>query len=338
MNAPKTAMTGYPLGRPFFYPFVVHNYNFASKKLHNIPEKLYYVRTKLTINQNTKIMLYTIDFQNYLTDVRGFSALTAKTYCQCLTKFTFWLSKQNCRNERHVTELEAARFFAFCRSEQGLAAKTINLHRSALISYYSYCIKFHGYVTNPFRETDALKVEKTLPHWITEDTINRVVERLPRDTYEGLRDRLAILLMAHCGLRCSEICGLRMSDITPTEVIVHGKGNKWRVVPISRAVFAAWQDYMLKRSMFVSDWLLLKCDGSQITRAALFSLVRRAFAMDCPSEDCHPHALRHSFATICMLHGVPLSSIAHWMGHVSESTTLKYMALVNSKTNPFDTF
>lgn len=283
-------------------------------------------------------MLYSQSYQNYMTDVRGFSALSARTYGQCLDKFTYWMSLVGIPSDRDVSVIDAARFLAFCTKEQNLCAKTVNLHRSALMGYYSYCTKFHAYPLNPFAECEPLRVEKTLPRWIDEQTINAVVAAFDGGSFESARDKAIILLMAHCGLRCSEVCNLRMEDVTSREVIVHGKGNKWRVVPISRAVSDAISSYREKRVSIVSPWLFLMLGDRQITRAAIFSIVRRAFINSCPSECCHPHALRHSFATICMLHNVPISSISHWMGHASESTTLKYMALVSSNENPFDKF
>jgi len=283
-------------------------------------------------------MLFSTDFYYYMVNVRGFSRLSAETYSQCLDKFSYWMMLRGIAEEKNVSVIDAARFFAWCSKEQNLCAKTINLHRSALISYYSYCCKFGGYTANPFRETDPMKVAKKLPRWITEDVINDVVSRFDAKTFIGARDKVLILLMAHCGLRASEICNLAANDLNYTEVIVHGKGDKWRVVPVSIAIKLALDDYLSFRNKIVSPYFFVQYNNKQLTRAALFSIVRRAFANSCPPECCHPHALRHSFATICMLHNVPISSIAHWMGHSSETTTLKYMAVVGANENPFDKF
>lgn len=283
-------------------------------------------------------MLYTPTFNDYLVNVRGFSPLTAKVYLQCLCKFDYYMQVMGIPCERDLSELDAARFFVFCSKEQGLQAKTINLHRSALTSYYAFCVKFHCYPCNPFAETEPMREAKKLPHWIDEDTIKSVIGRFQSNTLQDTRDKFIILLLSHCGLRSGEVCNLRVEDVNSSEVIVHGKGNKMRVVPISAAVREAWQAYMKFRVGIVSPFLLLCADNSQLTHSAVYKLVRRAFINDCPSEDCHPHALRHSFATICMLHNVPISNIAHLMGHASEATTLKYFAVIGKDQNPFDKF
>lgn len=232
------------------------------------------------------------------------------------------------------------RFIAACSAE-GLSPCTINTHRAALLSYYTFCVSFKGYPFNPLLEVSSVKEPMKLPEYVPIEDVECVLASLSTNAFRGARAVAMLLVMTHCGLRCSEIIKLRLQDVRTNHFLVFGKGNKQRVVPASRRCLDAISDYLRLRSSVLvagSDVLFVREDGSSLSRSIVYKIVRAAFAGSAVSHIAHPHALRHTFATICCLHGVPIPRLQRLMGHSSISTTFRYLSVVPDERNPFDTF
>lgn len=286
-------------------------------------------------------MLHSNEWLSYLSAVRGLSALTVKTYSNSLLKFELWRSTELVGVPEHeVSAYQVSRFISAC-SSSGLRATTVNLHRSALLSYYSFCCTYKGYSHNPVLEVRPMKTPRLLPEYVPLDHISAVISTLSRDTFRGQRARAIITTLTQCGLRASELIGLRVSDMRDNHFVVFGKGSKQRVVPFSKQVFdelAQLETVMSRRNMRRSEFLFCREDGQPLTRSILYKIIRSSFCGSQSSHAAHPHALRHTFATICCMHGVPIPQLQALMGHSTPATTFRYISVVGSDTNPFDTF
>jgi site-specific recombinase XerD len=283
-------------------------------------------------------MLHTKDFSDYLVSVRGFSNLTAKQYSQCLCKFNYWLQlSRNYDDERSVSTVDVCEFIAWCRNS-GLAPKTVNLHRSALASYYRYCVKFHAFAANPVENTEPMKEPRTLPLCVSMEDVERLLSELP-DNYSGVLMRALVLSMCHCGLRAAEVCALTVNSLRGDYIVVQGKGNKMRSVPLSIICRNAFADLMRARAvnhLDKTDKLFVTLDAEHFTRSIVYHRIHNLLSKYTDSSLAHPHALRHTFATYCLMRGVTIPQISAWMGHDSYMTTLRYLSVVGSQKNPFD--
>lgn len=286
-------------------------------------------------------MIYQNEWINHLLLVRGFSKETCNTYEQSLRKFDLWrATSSDILNEKDLTPEEICNFMADC-TRDGLAPATVNLNRCALQSYYSYCCAYKGYPFNPVLQTRQMKMPRLLPDYVPMDDIESVLTEIPTSTFRGLRARSVIVLLTHCGLRCSELINLRLTDLRERRIIVYGKGSKQRIVPLSNRCLQELDLYMTKRNQTVasfSEYIFCREDGSSLTRSIVYKIVHSSFAGSPSSHIAHPHALRHTFATVCCLNGVPIPRLQHLMGHTSPSTTFRYLSLVPDDNNPFDTF
>lgn len=286
-------------------------------------------------------MKHKINWLQYLKNVRGYSAGTIEQYSMSIDKFGYWLSLYNAETkEEDLTTSDFNNYLSWCH-ETGLTHTTINGHRASLVSYYDFCHKFCGYSRNDVRETMPLKTSKLLPQYIPHDVILQVLNSLTGNNYSTVRARAMILIFSHCGLRCSELIALTRDDVRDNFLIVRGKGDKMRMVPLSSQAASALNALQIaKCKTFVNADTNLFVDfrGRKMSRSMIYHCIHNIFANACPPELAHPHALRHSFATICCLHGVDLPKISAWMGHADYSTTLKYMSAVGTDKNPFDNF
>lgn len=145
-----------------------------------------------------------------------------------------------------------------------------------------------------------------------------------------LRDRAMLELLYACGLRASEVCTLRIDDLKPTlgVIIVTGKGNKQRMVPIGKPAQKAVEEYMKRCRPTLAraksgDTLLLSRSGRPLERVAVWQLVKKN-AKAAGLNKVHPHALRHSFATHLLSGGADLRVVQELLGHADIGTTEIY--------------
>lgn len=281
------------------------------------------------------------EWLRYLSDVRGLSSHTRESYEMAVTKFSYWLAVLGPVDfdEASLTAVQCNEFLAWCKSS-GLCAKSCNVVRCGLRSYFDYCWRYCGYSSNPVAETEAMKEPFLLPQYIQSDEISAVLNSLTGDDFVSVRAKAIVLILCHCGLRCSELANLKKSDIRGSSMIIYGKGCKQRLVPMSADVISALElmSAAAEKAGITSSFVFCRVDGRQLSRSVIYKIIHRLFVNVCPPELAHPHALRHSFATICCLHGIPIPTIQGLLGHQTPATTFKYLSVANNSSNPFDTF
>ena len=197
-----------------------------------------------------------------------------------------------------------------------------------------------GYITtNPCENIRAPKIGLHLPDVLALEEIDAMINAIDLSTDEGQRNRAIIEIMYSCGLRVSEVCGLRISDLYLNEEFIRivGKGNKQRLVPISSRAIAELQAYMGERANIdirpgYEDYLFLSTRrGRPLSRITLFHIVKvLAMAADI-KKNVSPHTFRHSFATHLLEGGANLRIIQTMLGHESISTTEIYTHIDRSR-------
>jgi len=216
------------------------------------------------------------------------------------------------------------------RQRDGLAQTSMARTLSALRSLFLFMDK-HGICTNSvFAAAETPKLPHTVPKPLpVADAIEVLdeAERTAKVPWQGKRDRALFTLLYGCGLRISEALGLNRRDIAAGDrLIVTGKGNKQRVVPILASVMQAMQDYLAACPHDIGDDepLFVGARGKRLDAAVAQKKMREVRARLGLPETATPHALRHSYATHLLSGGGDLRSIQELLGHASLSTTQRY--------------
>lgn len=273
--------------------------------------------------------MYRENFIEYLSSVRGYSRLTCEKYDLVLR-----ILSQECRLLRHcyLHELDTQSVRSVVSSvsvQRNLSAKSSNLYLSALKSYYDFLVRFGYIARNAASAVQQKKVAQLLPSVISETTMDFVIDNeLPYSNLPEAKVRLCVLLLYHCGLRASELVSLRWADVNYCKrcIKVLGKGNKERVIPFGSELyecFALYASYFAKAHIS-SDFVFVGDNNKIFTTRMLREIVLKVFSKHVARSLCHPHILRHTFATHLLNHGASLAAIQILLGHASLSTTQIY--------------
>ena len=186
---------------------------------------------------------------------------------------------------------------------------------------------------NPTQLLDSPRLGRHLPEVLTLEEIDTMIACIDMSTPEGMRNRAIIETMYSCGLRVSEVVGLQMSLIYADEefIVVRGKGDKQRIVPISQVALEQIGIYMneVRSGLTVKrgceDILFLNRRGGQLTRQMVFIIIKQLCELAGIHKNVSPHTLRHSFATHLLEGGANLRAIQQMLGHESITTTEIYV-------------
>ena len=183
---------------------------------------------------------------------------------------------------------------------------------------------------NPASLIESPKIGLKLPEVLTVDEIDRIIAQIDLSKTEGHRNKAIIETLYGCGLRVSELVNLRLTDIHYNEefVVVTGKGNKQRLVPVSQKALKEIDIYKVDRNHLpvITDQniLFLNRRGKGLTRAMIFTIIKDLAARAGINKNIHPHTFRHSFATHMIEAGADLRAVQEMLGHESILTTEIY--------------
>ena len=228
--------------------------------------------------------------------------------------------------------LDDLREFLAAMADVGVNARSQARIISSLRSFYGY-LKLDGYIPDdPTEQLRSPKIGMRLPDVLTLQEIDDIINAIDLATVEGQRNRAIIEVLYSCGLRVSELCSLRMSDLYLKEqfIRVTGKGDKQRLVPISSRAIAELEAYFVDRNripiksgyedyVFISERL-----KKPLSRITVFHHIKELVALVGIKKNVSPHTFRHSFATHLLEGGANLRVIQAMLGHESISTTEIY--------------
>jgi integrase/recombinase XerD len=202
---------------------------------------------------------------------------------------------------------------------------------SGIKSYYRFLQLDHVIERDPSELIEAPKVGQHLPTVLTLEEVNRVIAQPDVSTPLGQRNRAILETLYSCGVRVSELIGLRISNIYEKEgyIRVDGKGRKQRIVPIAESALREIHNYFLFRyEMDVKpgseDIVFLNRFGGAMTRMAVFNIIKQYCAAAGIQKEVSPHTFRHTFATHLLEGGANLRAIQMMLGHEQISTTEIY--------------
>ena len=259
-------------------------------------------------------------FLGHLVLEKGMSANTAQAYGDDVDKLTRYLADAGIAVERATTD-DLERFICTLQ-DVGIQPRSQARIISGVKSFYKY-LRMEGFMeTDPTELLMAPKIGRHLPEVLTVDEIDRMIACIDMSKAEGQRNRAIIETLYGCGLRVSELVALRLSQLFMEEryVIIQGKGNKQRLVPISPVAIEQISLYLEQtRSRQVAkrgseDILFLNRRGAMLTRQMIFHIVKQLCELAGVRKVISPHTLRHSFATHLLEGGANLRAIQQMIG------------------------
>lgn len=273
------------------------------------------------------------EFRGYLALQRGLSSNTVESYIFDVEKLVDYLTDEGTSlRDVDYTRLQN---FAAALYDLGIADASRKRVISGTKSFFHY-LKTEGYIeTDPAVLLETPRLGRHLPEVLSVDEINSLIEAIDPDMAESERNHAIIETMYGCGLRVSELVNLEISRINFDEfyLVVHGKGNKERMVPMSPVSVECIQSYihnsrcMLKIDRGEENILFLNRRGHRLTRQMIFTMIRRLADAAGIQRQISPHTLRHSFATHLLEGGANLRAIQQMLGHESIATTEIYIHL-----------
>lgn len=238
--------------------------------------------------------------------------------------------------EEHHIDVVRATFddlqaFVFETFKEIKSAKTQARLLSSIHSFYRFLLYHHHIEQDPSELLEMPRIEKHLPEVLTVEEIDAMIAQIDMSKAEGHRNRAIIEMLYGSGLRVSELTELRLSNIYRKEgyMRILGKGSKQRLVPISPVADEQFGYWLTDRNQLdikpeASDIAFLNHYGRQLTRAMIFTIVKRLAAAAGIRKTISPHTLRHSFATHLLQNGADLRIIQQLLGHESIVTTEIY--------------
>lgn len=272
------------------------------------------------------------DYKQYLQIERGLSKNSIASYALDLEKFVAFLQEHEDSPTPLTIDKSMVQQFIYT------VAKSLNPRSQARIisglkGFFNYLI-FEDYrKDNPMDLVESPKIGRKLPDTLSEKEINTLIEAIDLSSPEGERNRAILETLYGCGLRVSEIINLKQSDLFFDEdfIKVTGKGDKQRFVPISTinkkyiTIYITEVRRHQKMDKKFEDIVFLNRRGKQLTRAMVFTIIKRLAEKIGLQKSISPHTFRHSFATHLLQNGADLRAIQQMLGHESITTTEVYM-------------
>ena len=269
-------------------------------------------------------------FKQYLLLEKALSTNTLDAYVHDVGKLFAHLDKQGIHPLDVVFE-DLEGFLAMLHDEP-IGPRSQARILSGIRAFYQYLV-LDGYVeADPTLLLESPKVGMKLPEVLSLSEIDMIIDAIDLSKREGRRNRAIIETMYSCGLRVSEACNLKLSDLYLNEgfVKIEGKGSKQRLVPISERAIAEIMDYMTDRAMIDikpghEDYLFVSAHmKKKLSRITLFHIIKELAEQTGITKSISPHTFRHSFATHLLEGGANLRVIQSMLGHEDISTTEIY--------------
>lgn len=270
-------------------------------------------------------------FLGYLTFQKRYSKHTIISYKNDLVSFFDFLEINFGSTPLSDIKASFIRTWLASLKEEGMEARSINRKISTLKSFFKYFLKQQLLTVSPMATIVSPKASKRLPQYVEQADINTLLEQVEfPDNWEGRTHKLLISLFYNTGMRQAELVGLKESQIDSGNgnIKVLGKGNKERILPVSKPLMNELQRYTRdKRSELENadtTYLFVNSKGKKLYPKYVYNAVRYYLSLITTIDKKSPHVLRHSFATHLMNNGAELNAVKELLGHSSLAATQVY--------------
>ncbi|MDE6013680.1 MAG: site-specific tyrosine recombinase XerD [Anaeroplasmataceae bacterium] len=277
------------------------------------------------------------DFRFHLKRHRRLSQNTIDAYMSDLDLYGAFLKEyQHLDSIFEVEELHIQRYVASLK-RANMSKATIARKLIAIKEFHKYLCKEEGIKDDPAKNLDSPKASKALPVVLSREEIEKMLDSIKTDTPLGLRNKAMMETLYATGLRISELVNLRMSDIHLMQkyIVVIGKGDKERMVPLGDMAVVALRNYIEKGRAQIAknldSTLFYNYQGKPISRIALYKYIVKLASDNGITKEISPHTIRHSFATHLLEGGTDLRMVQELLGHEDISTTQIYTHIDRSR-------
>ncbi len=293
------------------------------------------------------------DYLRMLANERAASSHTLRAYARELRGFTTYLADKQ-SNAANPGDIEHTHIRAYLGTlyDRGLSKTSAARSLAAIRSWFKWLARAGHVEQNVASLVSTPRLPKHLPRVPSIEQMNRVVDTVKEEAASWpARDKAIMELLYGCGIRNAELVGLNLDDLhwANEAILVRGKGQKERYVPLGDAAAVALRAYLAERSarlaaygattpqtpaLFISLQLrgLAKVGGqARLTTRSVGRIVKRIAILGGLSADVHPHTLRHAFGTHLLEEGADLRAIQELLGHERLSTTQRYTQLTTAQ-------
>lgn len=259
--------------------------------------------------------------------VKRDSEQTAITYKISAEEFLNWLVTEHIKLKD--VSVQNLLYYIIKRKEDGCSELTIAKDISGLRAFGDYLERKGMWSENPAMELDKPKAARNLPKVLSIEQIDSLLDSIDKTSLSGKRDDALFELVYSCGLRISEVCTLKLANLHLEErlILVHGKGDKERLVPFGDRAYEKLLVYLqevrpeLVKGRIVAE-VFVNYRGGAISRKGVWKRFKELEALS--GVEAKVHTLRHSFATHLLQGGADLRSVQELLGHSDLSTTTIY--------------
>jgi len=271
-------------------------------------------------------------FLTFLQHEKRYSPYTVTSYSSDLLQFKdfVWLKFEAELSE--VTYQMAREFIVYLLDEVKSTESSVGRKLSTLRSYYKYCMRNGLVDNNPLAHVKAPKVPKRLPVFVDDHKLDELLdsEFYFNNSFSSVRDKMVIEMLFGAGIRLAELLSLKEIDIDyyGETVKVLGKGNKERIIPVTKGLVYQVKAYIELKStqnfdnksgvLFVTD------KGADAYPKLVYRIVQKYLAYISTQDKKSPHVLRHSYATSLLNRGADMNAIKELLGHASLAATQVY--------------
>lgn len=278
---------------------------------------------------------YIQGFRNYLRLERSLSKHSIAAYLHDIQLLVNFLKETS--PGLRPSDLNHTHLLSFTAHVHGLGMEASSQSRivSGIRAFFRYLMMEEIIQEDPAELLESPRLGRKLPKYLNQSEVRRLLESIDLSSPEGQRNRAILEMLYSCGLRVSELTGLRISDIQMNEgfIRVRGKGSKERLVPVGSNALHHVNMYRkeVRPQMPVvkgqEDILFLNRRGRGLSRVMIFQIIRQAAQEAGIQKTISPHTLRHSFATHLIEGGADLRAVQEMLGHASITTTEIYTHL-----------
>ena len=269
-------------------------------------------------------------YYQYLKLEKGFSDNTIEAYMRDLDKFLSFLEDEHI--DPHSVDLYTFHRFSAAIIDIGIHPTSLSRILAGVHSFYTFMVLTGELDSDPMELLEFPKKPQHLPDVLSVAEVDAIESEIDLSLPEGQRNKAIIEVLFSCGLRVSELCTLKLSDLYLDEgfIRVNGKGSKQRLVPISDKAVKELRLYFIDRNTInikpgYEDFVFISKRKKNISRIMVFHFLKELVEKAGIHKTVSPHTLRHSFATSLLEGGANLRAIQAMLGHESIGTTEIYL-------------
>ncbi|WP_461097001.1 tyrosine-type recombinase/integrase [Spirosoma luteolum] len=274
----------------------------------------------------------TDEFLQHIRFEKRLSHHTVTAYSHDMAQFSQFLATECAVSQPARADFRHVRSWIVSLVEAGLDKSSVNRKIATLRAFFGYMLRRNVITADPMARIQALKMTRKLPVYVEEKPMEMLLSDVDfPETFEGVRDKLVLELLYGTGIRLSELTSLKTVDVDlyAKTILVLGKRNKHRLVPLTQPLLELIQQYLRQKEVEFggqadASLLIVSDKGVGAYPVLIQRIVKRYLSVVTTLEKKSPHVLRHSFATHLLNRGADLNAIKDLLGHSSLAATQIY--------------